>query len=204
MAPYVVSTDVTDEWRYARAPLGHPILRQPLIFREIGFDHFNMGTGMQAGAMAVCRHLQFTFHRGMPVWDIQVLQTSRGGLELMAETTEALLEGSDEGSRRARRRLERILPEPETYLREFLGPRGYIARAAAFDYPTPRDNNPAVPPEYASLVNFMRYSEATYPRHPSDLPAHRWPAHFARLATRRWREHGGLGWFSRRTQEVAA
>lgn len=201
MAPYVVSTDVTDEWRYRRAPLGHPVLRQPLIFREIGFDHFILGTGMSASAMAVCRHLQFTFHRGMPVWDLQVLQTNAGGLELLEQTTSALLEARTADDRRVRRRLERILPDPETYLRRFVGSDGYVARAAAFDYPEPSRNNPAVPPEYASLVTFMRHAE-TYPQHPRDLPLPRWPGHIARLATRRWREHGGLGWFRR--PEVAA
>jgi hypothetical protein len=198
MTPYVVSTDVTAEEGYRRAPLGHPVLRQPLIFAEIGRDHLRTGSALDARLESVCAHLQLTHHRGMPVFDLQMVQTHAGGLEHLEAELEALLRGVTPAALRRRRRIATlILREPDEYFRRFLGPDGWIARAARLEYPTPRDERSNVPPEFFSLVGFLNYCAAAFPARPRDVAWWRYPRYVARLATRRFREGGGLGWFDR-------
>lgn len=188
----VLSTDVTDEARYQGATLGHPWLRQPLIFAEIGLDHLRVGTGLGSRRASVCAHLCFTWHRGMPVWDLQVLQTHPGGLDALEARIDGLLTPATRADARARRRLGWILPDPDAYLRRFLGTDGWIARASRHDYTTAAEEGDVIPEAFHSLVGFLAWSAETFPTH---VPAHRWPGHAARLATRRFREGRGFGWF---------
>ena len=85
MLPYVISSDATVEPRYAGAPLGHPVVRQPILLALIGRDHLDTGTGVACELDSVIRHLHFTYHQGMPVWDLQVIQTHPGGLQRLRE-----------------------------------------------------------------------------------------------------------------------
>ena len=191
---WVISTDVTDEPRYAGAPLAHPWARQPLIFSIVGLDHLRIGTGLGARPISVVDHLHFTYHRGMPVWDLQVLQTHPRGLGLLEERTRVLLEQESQWSLSRMRRLRWVLPRPEDYLHQFLGPSGWIARAEAFDYgPTPSSDG-VLPREFHSVVAFMEYCEASFPENPQH---HGWRAPLDMMfhGTRRLRERGGFGWF---------
>ena len=195
MWAWVISTDVTEEARYTGAPLAHPWARQPVIFYTIGPDHLRIGTGMGARPESTAAHLHFTFHRGLPVWDLQVLQSHPGGLSLLRDQTEQMLAEQSPWARRRMRRLRWILPQPEAYLSRFLGEEGWIARAEALDYGDNPDPG-AIPDEFHSVVAFMEHCAQSFPEQPShheravalDL-AH----HF----TRRFRERGGFGWFGR-------
>lgn len=192
MWPTVLSTDVTDEARYAGAPLGHPVLRQPVIFAMIGLDHLRIGTGLGAAVGSTVSHLHFTFHAGMPVWDLQVLQTHPDGLARLRAGTEALLARHAPADRHRMRWLARVLPHPEGYLRSFLGPEGYIARAERFDYPTAREEAPALDEAFFSVTGFMNHCLGL-PEHPRQLGV-RLPVHLLALATERFREGKRLGW----------
>ncbi|MFT5683749.1 MAG: hypothetical protein ACI8RZ_004681 [Myxococcota bacterium] len=185
MMLYVISTDVTEEALYAGAPLGHPMLRQPIIASRIGLDHFRIGTGLGAKAISMVRHLQFTIHQDMPVWDLQLLQTHPDGLALLTEETEALLSAATPASASNLRLLRLICPAPEDYLRRFLGDDGWIARAQRLDYaPTPD----CLPAEFASLTGFLTHCTT----HPQRLTLRR----AAWLMVRRLREGRGMGWFA--------
>ncbi len=194
MWPWVLSTDVTEEARYRGAPLGHPLLRQPVIFARVGLDHLRIGTGLGAHLDSVCAHLHFTWHRGMPVWDLQVVQTWPGGLAHLRRQTEALLAGTAPSVRRTRRLVGLVLPDPEDYYRRFLGPKGWIARAERFDYPTAAEVGAPVPEEFFSLVAFARWARRSFPER---VRRRRLPGHVLGLATRRFREGRGFGWFDR-------
>lgn len=187
MGLYVISTDVTEEARYAGVPLSHPLLRQPLIFSRIGLDHLRIGTGMGAAAISVVRHLQFTIHQDMPVWDLQLLQTHEGGLALLRAELDSVLAGRAPSTRSRLRLLSLIFPEPAEYLSRFLGEDGWIARAERMDYPAPSPDG--LLPAFSSLPAFMNYVAQA---HPERLPLHRVPW----LVTRRLREGRGMGWFS--------
>src|SRR6266540_3450077 len=80
MVPYVTSTDATAAEGYEGRPFGHPVLRQPLIFSQVGPDHLRIGSGLGCAHESVCTHLELTYHRGMPVFDLQVVQTHPDGL----------------------------------------------------------------------------------------------------------------------------
>src|SRR5882757_10199953 len=100
MAPYVISSDATAEEGYAGGPLGHPLLRQPLIFSQVGRDHLHIGSALGCAHASLCAHLQLTFHRGMPVFDLQVLQTHPDGLARLRRALEEMVAGSTRLARR--------------------------------------------------------------------------------------------------------
>lgn len=192
---WVISTDVTEEARYAGALLAHPWARQPVIFATIGLDHLRIGTGMGAAPESTAAHLHYTFHRGLPVWDLQVLQTHPHGLALLREQSAQMLAEETPWARRRMKRLRWILPHPEEYLQQFLGPEGWIARAEAFDY-GPNPDPDAVPDEFHSVVAFMEHCARSFPERPSEherVVALDLAHHFSR----RFRERGGFGWFGR-------
>jgi hypothetical protein len=195
MWPFVISIDVTDEPKYSGAPLGHPVVRQPFIFREVGFDHLRIGTGLRSQLISLCRHLQLTYHRGMPAWDLQLIQTHPNGLDTLRESMQELLADESRDARRINRLARRLMPHPERYHQLYLGPDGWIARAQANAYPSAEESGALLPPEYYSLVGFLEHAQSRFPATRSDLPWVRWPWHLARLPFRILREGGSLGWW---------
>ncbi len=200
MTPYVISTDATSEAMYDGRVLGHPWLRQPLIITQVGLDHFRTGSGLGARHRSVCNHLHLTYHQGMPVFDLQIIQTHDRGLERFRERTQALADGSTAEARRLRRIGRLTLADPDAYYQQFLGEHGWISRAQRFDYPGPENEGSAFPREFYSLVDLVRYAATSFEAHPAQLGWHRLPLHLARLSGRRLREGRRFGWFS--TTEV--
>ncbi len=198
MTPYVISTDVTAEHNY-RAWTGHPLLRQPSLFRLIGLDHLATGSGLHSRLSSVVTHLQLTWHQGMPTFDLQLVQTHEGGLSALRDQTHAVLHGTTPAARRRRRLAQRFFVDPDAYYRRFLEPGGWIDRAQALDYPTPQQDEAAIPPEFYSLVRFVEHCALAYPRTVAEVGRLRAPAHLAWLSTRRFREEGGLGWTTAHT-----
>jgi hypothetical protein len=194
MWAWVISTDVTDERAYDGAVLGHPLVRQLLIFPRVGYDHLRVGTGLPAKLESVCRHLHFTYHQGMPVWDLQLVHTHPGGFAHLRRRTEELLADEQPWAQSENRMLRWILPDAPAYHRQFLGPDGWIARAEAFDYPSAESMGSPMPERYTSLVSFLQWTRTALPAHVGDLPARRLPGHLVGLATERFRERGGFGW----------
>jgi hypothetical protein len=203
MTPFAISTDVTTEEGY-RVPLGHPVLRQPMLLAEIGFDHFNTGSALASALDSVCAHLELTYHRGMPVFDLQVVQTHEGGLEYLRQSFEDLLTSATPKARRRRALAERILSNPDEYFRKFLGPTGWIEQAKKLDYPAPDAEGSALPTEYFSLVDFLNHCSEAFPAQPGDMDWRAYPRHFVFLASRRFREGRGLNWFGNRGMRNAA
>jgi hypothetical protein len=193
MWPSVISTDVTEESAYG-GPLAHPIARQPVILSEVGLDHFHIGTGLGADLASTCTHLHMTLHRGMPVWDLQLVATHPGGLEVLRQSTEALLVGDTPRARRVRRKLAWFLPEAESYHRQFLGDDGWIARAERFEFRTAMEAGCPLPEEFFSLVGFMNWAAVRFPAQPRDVGWVRMGPHLVLRATRRFREGQGFGW----------
>ena len=200
MLPYVISSDATNELYYAGTPLGHPVVRQPVLLGLIGRDHLETGTGFAAKLQSVIRHLHFTYHPGMPVWDLQVIQTHPGGLEALRLETEALLSPKTLVHRARRRLLGMIVADPDAYLRLFLGDEGYIARAARFDYPKPSEEDAEFPPEFFSVVDFVNYCAVAFPE---SVPLHRIPQTALEVVSRRFREGKRIEWLERDPREVA-
>lgn len=200
MLPYVISSDATNELYYAGTPLGHPVVRQPVLLGLIGRDHLETGTGFAAKLESVIRHLHFTYHQGMPVWDLQVIQTHPGGLEALLLETEALLDPKTLVHRARRRLLGMIVADPNAYLRLFLGEQGYIARAERFDYPKPSEEDAEFPPEFFSVVDFVNYCAVAFPVH---VPFYRVPAQALEVVSRRFREGKRIEWLERDPREVA-
>jgi len=189
MAPYVVSADATQEDRYTEAPWGHPLLRQPFIFSQIGLDHFKIGVGLNISVDNLCAHLHFTLHQGMPTWDLQLLQTHPGGLDRLRQRVAGLLDPQTPLQRRHAWLARRIVPDADAYHRCFLGEDGWIAQAERMDYP-PADETD-LPPEFADLMVFFRYVQ----RFPEAVAWHRWPALVPWNLSRRAREGRRMGWF---------
>jgi hypothetical protein len=185
---WVISTDVTDESRYSSGVMGHPVARQPFIFREVGLDHLRIGTGLGCALESIVTHLHLTWHSGMPAWDLQVIQTHPGGLDHLRARTEELLTGESPRARRHTRLAGRILADPRDYWQRF---EGWIQRAEAMDYPSAASLGSAMPEEFHALVPFMQHA-STLPVSPSWSPA--LPLELARRATRRFREVGSPGW----------
>lgn len=200
MLPYVISSDATDEIHYVGTLLGHPVVRQPVIFSLVGLDHLEVGTGLAAKLDSVIRHTHFTYHQGMPVWDLQVIQTHPDGLARLRAETEALLAPKTLRHRGRRMLLGLILADPEPYLRLFLGDNGYIARAERFDYPKPSEEDAAFPAEFFSLVDFMNYCAETFP---ARVPLHRIPKRFVEVVSRRFREGKRIEWLDQDPRVVA-
>jgi len=200
MLPYVISSDATNEIHYVGTLLGHPVVRQPVIFSLVGLDHLEIGTGLAAKLDSVIRHIHFTYHQGMPVWDLQVIQTHERGLERLREETEALLAPKSVTHRARRALLGLILADPAPYLRLFLGDNGYIARAERFDYPKPSDEDAAFPAEFFSLVDFVNYCAETFPAH---VPLRRVPKRLVEVVSRRFREGKRIEWLDQDPRKVA-
>lgn len=198
MTPYVVSTDATAEEGYREHLASHPLVRQLRLFAHVGVDHLRTGSALGARLDSVCAHLILTFHRGMPVFDLQVVQTHERGLEQLSVAIDETLAGSSPIGRRRHKLGATLLRDHAGYLNAFLGDAGYIARAARFDYPTATDQGSAFPREFWSLVDLAAYCERTFPARPRDLALSRYPQHLARLASRRARDGKRMGWFSRR------
>jgi hypothetical protein len=197
MTPYVLSSDATAEETYDGAPLGHPLLRQPLLLSQIGLDHLRTGSALDVQLESLCAHLQLTHHRGMPVFDLQAVQTHPGGLARLRQAIEEIHTGSTARGRRRRRLARLILGRPDAYFERFLGADGWIARAERLDYPAASEEGNDLPREYYSLVGFLDYCAGAFPAAPRDLAWHRWPGHLVRLATRRLRAGRSMGWLRR-------
>jgi hypothetical protein len=185
MTPYVVSTDATAEEGYRDHLASHPIVRQLRLFRHVGLDHLRTGSALGAKLESVCAHLILTFHRGMPVFDLQVIQTHDGGLEHLRAAIQQTLDRSTPLGSQRRDIAGVLLRDPVGYLEQFLGGDGFIARAERFEYPGPSDEGSAFPREFYSLVELAAYCAETF------SPERRWarlPRHVMRLASRRRRE----------------
>ncbi|TNF27840.1 MAG: hypothetical protein EP329_18995 [Deltaproteobacteria bacterium] len=186
MAPYVVMPDKGDRLRYAGAPFGHPILRQPLLLAEIGLDHLRVGHGLGARLDSQLKHLAFVSHEGMPVYDLQLLQTHEDGLERLRRFFLAIDAGATSEGRRHRRLAELIIPDAAGYRARFTARGGFIDRAARFDYPPPSAD--FLRPELSSLTGFIDYCLERFDPEPAGTPLWRHAAHLAELSTRRLRE----------------
>jgi hypothetical protein len=196
MTPYVISTDATAESGYRDRPIAHPLVRQLMILSHVGRDHLRTGTALGASLESLCAHLILTFHQGMPTFDLQVIQTHRDGLAHLEAAIRDTLARSTRMARRRWRIASRLFADPVGYFHRFLGDDGWIARARRFDYPAPRTEGSAFPPEFFSLVGLLRYCAVTFPAHPHDIGWARLPGHIVALAGRRFREGHGFGWFA--------
>lgn len=198
MTPYVVSTDATAEEGYRDHLASHPLIRQLRIFRHVGLDHLRTGSALGARLDSVCAHLILTFHRGMPVFDLQVIQTHPGGLEHLRTAIQQALDRSTPLGIRRRAIADVLLRDPVGYLEQLLG---FIDRAERFDYPAPEAEGSSFPREFWSLVELAAYCADTFPR---ELAWSRMPVHVMRLASRRVREGRTLGWLSGSSSRPAA
>ncbi len=187
MAPFVLLPDEGDAERYAGAPLGHPLLRTPLVFWEIGVDHMRIGHGLHAAAESLYRHLMFVWHEGMPAYDLQLIQTVPGGLETFRRYVQDIDSGATPERARQRKRIDLIIPQASDYRRRFLEPGGWIDQAVALDYPGEEEVASFLRPEFMSLIRFSNYCASTFPRQPLDISLGRLPGHLAELVSRRFR-----------------
>jgi len=193
MTPWVVSADVTAEENYDGAPLGHPWVRQPFILAHVGLDNLRTGSGLGARHRSVCRHLELVYHRGMPVFDLQIVHTHPEGLPRLRASVEELLAHQTSRARRQNAIASLILADRETYYQRFLGCDGWIARAERLEYPAPDAEGNACPPEFFSLVGLVNYAAERFA--PDPLPWHEVPGHALHLLGRRFREGRSMGWF---------
>lgn len=184
MAPYVVTPDEGDNDRYAGAPLGHPLLRTPIVFTEIGLDHLRIGHGLHARPESVYRHLMFVFHEGMPTFDLQLVHSIPGGLAELRKYAQDIEDGATVRSRFQRARIDLIIPHASVYRQQFLAPGGWIDRAEAFDYPSVEDIAPFLRPEFMSLAGFAQYCADTFVETPWELGLHKVPSQLYTLARR--------------------
>ena len=190
MAPYVVLPDAGDKARYEGARLGSPLLRTPLIVSQIGWEHFRVGHGLHSTPETLELHLAYVFHEGMPVFDLQLVQTHADGLGRLRRLFEEIEAGSTPRGAHHRHLIDLVIPDASAYRREFLEPGGWIDRAAAFDYPSPFEAATFLRPEFTQLTTFVDYccdAFAPSPRGRSPVAVAR---EIAGLATRRLREKG--------------
>lgn len=204
MLPYVLTPDITDHHRYAGAPLGHPVLRQPIILSQVGRDHLRTGSGLENRLESLFKHLHFTIHAGMPVFDLQVIQTHEQGLEIFRRYSEELQESDEPWARRMRGLIDLIIPDASAYRWQFLEPGGWIDRAEAFDYSDAIEENPDFPPEFTSFIHFMNYCADAFPEKISDIPLAQLPGHVFRVLTRMPREGISRGTWWKTRPEFAA
>ncbi len=186
MMPYVVTPDAGDQGRYAGAPLGHPLMRTPVVLSQIGWEHFRVGHGLHSTPGALLKHLAFVYHEGMPTYDVQLVQTVPDGLSLLREYFEALEAATHPTYARQRRLIDLVIPRASEYRQAFLTPGGFIDRAAAFDYPRAEDLPGFLRPEFCSLTGFINYCARTFPESPRGVPPHRLALQIGRLMTRRF------------------
>lgn len=191
MMPYVVSYDATSEASYRRHILASPAVRQVFLIQQIGLDHLNIGAGLSVSRESICKHLLFTWHEGMPTYDLQLAQTHPDGLSELRRRLRAAMKPKTDEERRLRRQAERLFPDPDAYFMKFLANGGWLDRACAFDYPSARTEGAHLPEEFYSLVGFLRhclYKPATL----QDVGVFHVPAHLAFLGLRRFRDQMGL------------
>ncbi|MCP4447970.1 MAG: hypothetical protein GY811_21935 [Myxococcales bacterium] len=181
MTPFVSSADATAERHYVGARFGHSLVRQPLIASNVGLDHFRTGTALGAKLDSLRKHLHFTYHEGMPVFDLQVVQTHPGGLDYLRSKTEEALANRTLAAKSQNKFVALFLPRSEQYYAQFVGEQGWIQRAERLDYPSPDAEGSAFPDEFFSLVSFINYCASEFPAHPRDTPWHRYPTHIANL-----------------------
>ena len=185
MAPFVVIPDKDDSDRYEGAVMGNPLLRTPIVLAYVGWDHFHVGSGLGASKQSLIRHLCIVHHQVMPDYDLQLLQTHSHGLK---ELRDYLIEmdgaNPSKSTLRHRRWIEKVLPKPEEYRREFIKPGGWIDRAEAMDY-TPDDQIPEyLRPEFFSLTRFLEYCLTL----PSDCPVWKRPTELLSRLIVRWKQ----------------
>ncbi|MFT7582884.1 MAG: hypothetical protein ACI9MR_004569 [Myxococcota bacterium] len=190
MAPYVIMPDDGDKDRYSGALLGNPLLRQPIIFAYVGRDHMRIGHGLDVSPKSQRRHLNFVFHEGMPVYDLQLVQTHPDGLEELRRAMMQLEEGTLPQRAWQRRMIDLVIPDASSYRRRFVEPGGYIDRALAFDYPPLDGVAEFLRPEFTSLTTFIDYCLESF--EPARDPKRPWHTvrEVADLATRRLRNVG--------------
>lgn len=191
MAPWVVSTDVTDEAAYRPTLRAHRFVRQPRLLLEIGVDHFALGAGLSSDLGSVVKHLHLTWHSGFPVFDLQLVQTHPGGLGVLRASLEAARDRSTPDGRRLDDHARSLFRDAEAYYARFLDPEGWLDRAAAFDYPTAADEGAAVPEPFFGLVPLLAHCAVAYPRTIGEVGASRLPAWCLRLLTGRCRALSG-------------
>ena len=187
MAPWVVSTDVTDEGAYRPTLRAHRYLRQPRLLLEIGLDHFALGTGLGSALDSVVKHLHLTWHSGFPVFDLQLIQTHPGGLDVLRGSLKAARGRSTTDGRRLDDHARSLFRDADAYYARFLERGGWIERAAAFDYPTAADEGAVVPEPFFGLVPLLAHCAAAYPRTVGEVGPLRLPAWCLRLITGRCR-----------------
>jgi|GEM_PF-1016298 len=184
MAPFVVMPDEGDNARYAGAPMSHPLLRTPLVFGHIGLEHLRVGHGLHSSPLALFKHLNIVQHEGMPVYDLQLVQTVPNGLERLREYTQAIEDAVTPARKAQSKLIDLVIPNAADYRRKFLQPGGWIDRAAAFDY----DPVPGIlRPEFATLVNFVNYCLVTFPANPEEMGPVEKVTHMAKLFSTRFR-----------------
>ncbi len=172
MGPYVTLPDEGDDERYAGTRFGHPLLRSPIIFAEIGLDHLRVGHGLHAKPESLYRHLNFVYHEGMPVYDLQLVQTIPGGLGDLRTYIEDIEFGRTAKARSQQKRIDWIIPSASEYRQNFLGPDGWIAQCERFQYPEPEAVAGFLRPEFFSLIRFANYCANAFESKPklSELP----------------------------------
>jgi len=170
----------------------------------VGRDHLRTGSGLENKLESLLKHLHFTIHAGMPVFDMQVIQTHPNGLDIFRRYSEALQYSEEGWARRTRRLIDLIIPDARAYREEFLEPGGWIDRAAAFDYTNPLEENPDFPPEFTSFIHFMNYCADTFPAEIGDIPLTKLPGHLLRVAARMPREGVSRGTWWKTQPDLAA
>ena len=158
MARTVLSVKPDDADRYRGAPLGRPLLRTPFLVAYTLGQHLRVGAGIRASQRGLHTHLLAVHHHGMPVFDLQLVQTFPHGLARLRRRIDDVDAGRSWWRRRERWLVDAIVPDGRAY-RELL--RGWIRRAARFDYDG--EIPPGVRPEFATLVSFMRHCAVAYP-----------------------------------------
>ena len=190
MAPYVIVPDPTDGPRYQGTLFGHPLLRTPLVFSQVGWEHVRIGHGLDNRPHALYMHLNFVFHEGMPTYDLQLVHTVPDGLATLRRITQEIEDGASAQRRVQRTIASLIIPDASSYRRRLLQPGGWIERAERFEYPTDGELEAYQRPEFTSVVGFMNYCASAYPASPTDAPLHTWPARLIALARRRFADRG--------------
>jgi hypothetical protein len=181
MLLYVILPDANDGARYAGAPLGNPLIRQPFLLAEIGIDHLRAGHGLDASLEGLIKHLNFVLHVDYPVYDLQLLQTVPGGLEALRRVTTEIDQPRTMERRRQQWLADSIVPDADRYRRRLVEEGGWIDRAAALDYPPDSDQSAYLRPEFSSLVGFMNYCAVRLPESPRETPPLALPGHLASL-----------------------
>ena len=189
MAGYVISPDANDAERYRGAPLGGPVIRQPLSAALVGLDHFRVGDGLGASLGGLCRHLLFVFHEGMPSYDLQLIQTHHNGLEQLRAFMSDAQEKRTTRGRLLARTSSWIVPNSDEYRNQFLEAGGWIERAAKFQYDPAPLSDPSLRPEFHTLLNFLTYCSKQYPKNPNEFAWYSWPSKLFRIATTCWRNN---------------